>query len=414
MTGTFTSYLPRGTRLLLLSSFLSAIPLGYLVVVLPLYLARIGIEPTVIGAMYTVSGGVAAVLVAVSGLFADRFGRRRFLLAGTVIPVLSYAVFAATTDVRWLFAASVFGGVGIANGAAGALTIATFDALLADHTTETTRTRVFAASGALWTLAVAIGSLSAGTPDLLMNAFGVATGDAYRVPYLAMIVVTLAAGAALIPIQDDPELHAARVAAGWWPRRSRRPIAIYSLGIGLVGFGLGIGVQLLPLWYRLRFGVTEADLGPWYAAGQLASFATVALIPYLERRLGAPNSILVLFLGAGVSLALIVAAPVFWIAGTFHVMRSFLTNLAWPFHQSALMTTTAPEERATAVGAGFSVWGLTNAVGPIVGGALLGAGIFAVPLLVGSVMYVCGGLAFGIGFRHLLARRAAAVTEVAP
>ena len=88
-------------------------------------------------------------------------------------------------------------------------------------------------------------------------------------------------------------------------------------------------------------------------------------------------------------------------------MRSFVTNVSWPFHQSLLMTATVPEERATAVGTGFAVWGTTNALGPLAGGALLGAGAFATPLLIGAVMYVCGGLVFGIGFRRILARRAA-------
>jgi len=88
------------------------------------------------------------------------------------------------------------------------------------------------------------------------------------------------------------------------------------------------------------------------------------------------------------------------------VLRGFFTNLSWPFHQSLLMAATVPEERATAVGSGFAVWGFTNALGPLASGALLGAGVFVLPLLVGSLMYFCGGLAFGIGFGRLLAHRA--------
>jgi hypothetical protein len=101
-----------------------------------------------------------------------------------------------------------------------------------------------------------------------------------------------------------------------------------------------------------------------------------------------------------------VLAPVFVVAAWLFVVRGFFTNLSWPFHQSLLMAATVPEERATAVGAGFAVWGFTNALGPLASGALLGAGIFVLPLLVGSLMYFCGGLAFGIGFGRLLARRA--------
>lgn len=402
-------YAPRGTRLLLLSMFLSTVPGGYLLVVLPLYLARAGLDPAVIGGLYTASGAMTAVLVAFSGVLADRFGRRRFLLAGTVLPIASYLIFALTTDVPWLVLASALGGVGLANGAAGALTVASFDALVADHTTEDSRTRVFALSQALWSLALALGSLCAGVPELLATVRGLGALDAYRPPYLVMAVLAVLATVALIPVQDDPEVHRARVASGWLPKRSRDAILVYSVGIGFLGFGLGVAVQLLPLWFGLRFGVSEADLGPWYAAGQLASLATVIAVPYCERRLGGPNTILAALTGSALCLALIVVSPIFVVAAALHVVRSFLTNMSWPFHQSLLMSATVPEERGTAVGTGFAVWGTTNALGPLAAGVLLAGGIYALPLFVGAAMYVCGGLVFGIGFRRLLARSARAV-----
>src|SRR5436305_10301404 len=102
MRALIRAYAPRGTRLLLLSMFLATIPGGYLLVVLPLYLARVGIEPAVIGGLFTASGAMTAALVAFSGLLADRFGRRRFLIAGTFLPVASYLIFSVTTDVPWL------------------------------------------------------------------------------------------------------------------------------------------------------------------------------------------------------------------------------------------------------------------------------------------------------------------------
>lgn len=409
MKSLFSSYAPPGTRLLLLTSFLSSIPLGYLLVVLPLYLSRAGLEPTVIGGLYTASGAMTAILVAFSGLFADRWGRRRFLLAGTLLPIPSYLIFASTTEVAWLVLASLLGGVGLANGAAGALTISSFDALLAENTTERQRTRVFAASQALWSLALAFGAISAGVPELLQRLLpDLEPLAAYRPPYVAMALVTLLAAVALLPIHDDPAVRAARAVAGWLPRRSRRAILTYSVAIGLLGFGLGIAVQLLPLWFGLRFGVSEADLGPWYAAGQLASLGTLVAVPYLERRLGGPNTVLLALSTSATTLALIVVAPVFWLAATLYLVRSFATNLSWPFHQSILMTATVPEERATAVGTGFAVWGTTNALGPLAGGALIAAGVLTLPLLIGAVMYLGGGLVFGLGFRRILARRVVA------
>jgi sugar phosphate permease len=136
------------------------------------------------------------------------------------------------------------------------------------------------------------------------------------------------------------------------------------------------------------------------------SLGTVVVIPFLERRLGGPRTVLLALFASGTCLALIVLAPVFTTAASLFVLRGFFTNLSWPFQQSLLMTATVPEERATAVGSGFAVWGFTNALGPLASGALLGAGVFVLPLLVGSLMYFCGGLAFGIGFGRLLPRRA--------
>jgi MFS family permease len=401
-------YAPPGTRLLLASAFVSTVPMGYLLVVLPLYLVRAGIEPTFIGLLYTVSGLVTSVIVAFSGVFADRWGRRRFLVAGTLMPVASYLVFAATTDPAWLIAASILGGVGLANGAAGALTISSFDALLAEKASEAQRTRVFAASQALWSLSLAIGSIAAAVPTLLRTSYGAGDLESYRLPYLVMAALTVAAAALLIPLREDVSVRAARVASGWLPRRSRPAIATYALGIGFLGFGLGIAVQLLPLWFGLRFGVSEADLGPWYAAAQILSLATVIVVPTLERRLGGPRTVLFALSASGTFLALIVVAPVFTIAASLFVLRGFFTNLSWPIQQSLLMAATVPEERATAVGSGFAVWGLTNALGPLASGALLGAGVFVLPLIVGSLMYFLGGLAFAIGFSRLLARRARA------
>src|SRR5438067_10763848 len=126
--------------LLLVSLVFASIPVGYLQVVLPLYLNRAGLEPALIGLLYSLSGLVTAILVAFSGTLADRFGRRWFLVLGTALPMVSYAVFAITTESGWLVLASLIGGVGLANGAAGALSAASFDALLAEHTPPRSRT----------------------------------------------------------------------------------------------------------------------------------------------------------------------------------------------------------------------------------------------------------------------------------
>jgi MFS family permease len=373
-------------------------------VVIPLYLSRAGFDPAFIGLLFTVSGLVTSGLVAVSGILADRLGRSRFLIAGTALPIPSYLILALTTDPAWLVVAAALGGVGLANGAAGALTVSSFDALLADRTTDAQRTRVFASAQALWNLALATGAAFAGVPELL-RAAGVDTLGSYRPAFVAAIAIIAVATVLVLPVRD---LHrgAEVVATHWLPRRSIRPIVTYSFGIGLLGFGLGVAVQLMPLWLNLRFGVTEADLGPWYSLAQLASIASVLVVPWLDRRFGPSQSVLGMQLISGALLASIVAAPAFGIAIAFFMGRSFLTNLSWPFQQSLLMGAVEPRERASAAGIGFAVWGLANALGPALAGFLLGTGVLALPLIVGAAAYASAGLVFGVGFGRIRRTRA--------
>jgi MFS family permease len=302
-----------------------------------------------------------------------------------------------------LLLASLVGGVGLANGAAGALTAASFDALLAEHTPPRRRTAVFAWAQALWSLALGVGSLCAGLPDWVRQAApALGEAGAYRLPFLGTIGLAVAATLLLLPVGATASTESAPVdaARGWLPRRSAALIARYALALGLFGLGLGVAVQLLPLWFARRFGVDEAALGPWYAAGQVLSLSSVAVSPWLDRRLGGAWAVLLVHLiGGACLLAIALLAPTFSLAAAASVLRSLLANIAWPLQQSLLMTAVVPEERATAAGIGFAVWGLTNAAGPTVAGLLIQNGSLALPLLLGSAGYALGGLAFGLGFR---------------
>jgi MFS family permease len=392
----------RDVVLLLTSLMLASIPVGYLQVVLPLYLNRAGLEPALIGILYSVSGLVTAVLVAFSGVLADRFGRRHFMICGTALPIVSYAIFAWSTNPTWLLLASFVGGVGLASGAAGAMTAASFDALLAEHTPPARRTTVFAWSQALWSVALAAGALAAGLPELLRTLQpDLGALDAYRPPFILIMGLAAAATIVLLPLR---ELHGDRAPlerkrGSWLPRRSMGVIVRYSVALGMFGLGLGIAVQLLPLWLSLRFGVDEAAMGPWYGAAQLLSLTSVLTSPLLERSLGTALGVMIVhLLGSMCLFAIAFLAPTFEIAAVAVMARTVLANIAWPLQQALLMDRAAPEERASAAGVGFSVWGVTNAVGPVVGGALMQAGALVLPIFLGGVAYALGGIAFGVGF----------------
>ncbi len=395
------SVFSRDVRLLFASLFLANLPLGYLQVVLPLYLNRVGLDPALIGLLYTVSGLVTAALVALSGVLADRFSRRWFVIWGTALPILSYLVFALSTAPGWLLVASTLGGVGLAGGAAGAMTAAAFDALLAEHTPPRHRTQVFAWSQAIWDLALAVGSLGAGLPEWIRAALpAMGELEAYRPPFFGLIVLAAVATLLALPVRDHQEVaHQRASGRSWLPRRSRGPIARYAFAVGLLGLGLGTAVQLMPLWFRLRFGTDEAALGPWYAASGTLSILALVLAPWLERRAGGARLVMAAQVSGAACLLLVALSGSYEQAAALFLARNVLTNLSWPVQQALLMAAVPPEERATAAGIGFSVWGITNSLGPALGGVLLSTGSLWLPLVVAASAYACAGIVFGLGFR---------------
>jgi predicted MFS family arabinose efflux permease len=225
--------------------------------------------------------------------------------------------------------------------------------------------------------------------------------DAYRPPFEMIIALAAAATVVLLPLHElrDESTRVERKRGSWLPRRSMSVIVRYSVALGMFGLGLGIAVQLLPLWLALRFGVDEAAMGPWYGAAQMLSLSSVLTSPWLERHLGtALGVMLVHLLGSLCLFAIAFLAPSFEFAAVAVVARTVLANVAWPLQQALLMDRAAPEERASAAGVGFSVWGVANALGPVVGGALMQAGALVLPIFLGGLAYALGGIAFGVGF----------------
>jgi len=381
------------------STALSSLPIGYLAIVLPIYLNKVGINPADIGGLYAVSSIVSALLMIVFGFWADRIGRKPFLLIGLLLPVVSYAIFLLTTDVRLLTFAAGIGGVGLAGGLSGALSGSSFNALLAEKSSDAHRTFIFSLGSAAWTGALMAGSLLGGLPEWL-QARGVDVVASYQPLFWLSLLVTVAGALIILPVRE--ERRAAPAIAGWRgliPHRSLAAILKLSLFMGLVGLGLGFVVELLPLWFNLKFGVSGDFLGPWYALTEGLSLVAVYLVPLLTRRVGTANTLLLTQGVSAIFLGGLVLAPTVVVAALFFVMRQFLMNLAWPAQQSYIMGAVEPDERASASSVTYATWGLANALSPRLTGIWLGQGLLSLPLLFGAASYLLSAAVF-YGFFH--------------
>jgi len=397
--------LPRDAGLLLLSSFLGSLPIGLLLVFFPLYLHDLGLRTLLIGGIFTAAGLGSSVLLLAIGPLADRFGRRAFLIAGTALPALGFAIFALTTNTAWLVVASMLGGVGFSGGLGGALTTATFNPLLAGTVPACQRTMVMSWGEAVWTAATACGALLAGLPGLLVRAHLASALVADRAVFVGCFVLIVCAALTLLWVRDRSvsATHEELTSAALPSDRPRAPWAFLlklAVFFALQGAGLGLVVQLLPLWFALRFGAASTVIAPWFAASQLAGLVLIPFVPALARRLGVAGVIL---LAVGVSTLLLVGvpfAPVLPVAGLFYVVRTGVVSMQWPAQLSFLQGAVDPRLRGLATSVSLSCWSVAMAVLPTLAGYFMDRRLLLWPLVLGIGCYAVAAVWFYLTLRR--------------
>jgi MFS family permease len=408
------SVMSRNAWLVVSYLFLNSIPIGYMNVVPLIYLIQIGYSPATVSIIYAASAISNTIGLTPFGILADRFGRKKFLIIGSVVPAASYIIFGLTLDPFWLIVASIVGGVGLAGGLAVAISGPSLLPIVADTASMENRTRIFGIVQAVWNVALTVGSVMSGLPDIFQAQFGFGDIFAHSVSYFLMaglivvsIVPLIFVRERAIPIRARSENTSDR--ASEKPQKHRtvfgfvsgREIKRFSVVYALSGLGLGVIVQLLASWFNLRFGTSESVAGNWIGLAELVSASSILFIPFLVRRRGTLQTTVVTSL---ISAAFLLAMPfsgAFQIAAILFVVRSVFTNISWPILQSYVMGVIDERERAAATGIATTAWGISNSIGTLVGGVLLSAGLLSIPFVIGFVGYAGSALALGYLFRGI-------------
>src|SRR6476620_5602492 len=134
---------------------------GFLAVVLVLYLAALGLDPLTIGAILTLTLVGDTLISLWLTTSADRIGRRRVLVAGSLLMTAAGLVFAATSWVPLLILAATIGVISPTGNEVGPF-LAVEQAALSQATPDARRTPTFAGDNRAGYIATAFGALAAG------------------------------------------------------------------------------------------------------------------------------------------------------------------------------------------------------------------------------------------------------------
>jgi MFS family permease len=387
--------LNRNVVLLIAGGSLFSVPLGFVFVAVPVYLERLPAIPTaLIGAVLATTGLVAVAFIVPMGILADRFGRRLMLALGGGV--------AATAIVLLAFLDTLEGFLAVAAlfGTAQALYFSTWNALLADASSDDTRTTVFSLSFFATSVAFAAGSLLGVIADQAVQG-GATPQAAYQPVFLGLgLFLFLVPG--ILPFVRLPR----RTPLGrrpLLPRRSFGVIVKFFVANILIGFGAGIIIPLFSLWFLLRFALGEAFSGPLFAVSSVVNAFAFLVAPAFARRAGMIRAVVAAQAAATILLFLIpfaaaLGALAVALVAALYVARAAFMNMTWPVMSSFLMGAVDPDERAAASAVTGAAFQLPFAVSTTLGSYLLTVDL-ALPFYLTSLLYGLGTAAFWYFFR---------------
>ena len=370
--------LPRDGRLLFVTRFTRLVAYGALSVVLVLYLTTLGLGPSQIGLLLTLTL-VGDTLVSLwLTTRADRFGRRRTLIIGAALMAAAGLVFALTANFVFLVIAGTVGVISPSGNEVGPF-LPIEQAALAHVVPTDLRTEVFAWYTLAGAFATALGSLSAGVVSQTR-------------PYRAVLLLYAALGMVLaiwftrLSPAVEPAAPETSAFLGLGP--SRRIVLRLAGLFALDSFAGGFVVQsFAAYWFYLRFGATPATLGAIFFGANLLAGLSALLAARLAARFGLVRTMVFTHLPSNVLLILVPLMPTLALATLVLFMRFSISQMDVPTRQSYLMAVVKPEERSAAGG----VTGVARTIGAGVAPVFAGL-LFAQPALINVPFFVAGTL----------------------
>lgn len=375
---------------------------GFLSVVLALYLDALGLDAAAVGFVFTAALVGGAFMTLLLTAVADRAGRRRVLMAGSLLMALAGAVFALTDNPALLVAAAIVGTISPSGKEVGPF-LSVELAILPQTTADRNRTGLFAAYNLVGYLTGAVGTLAVGVPSLM----GLDPLEGYRAMlwgYVGIGLGLVLMFARLSPRAEAPVVRSSSAESRrrFGLHRSRGVVAKLALLFSLDAFGGGFVLQgLMAYWFYLRWGLETPALGAiFFGTNLLIAVSLLAAAP-VARRFGLLNTMVFTHIPSHLLLMAVPFMPTVELAVGMLLARHLLSQLDVPTRQSYTMAIVDPDERSAAAGFTSVARSAAAAVAPAFTGATLAVPALGLPFLIAGGLKIVYDVALFAFFRGI-------------
>jgi MFS family permease len=378
---------------LLVTRLLRTFGYGYLAVVLAIYLQKVGLGTTAVGALLTAAVLGSMVMTIFWSLLADRYGRRRTVATMSALMIVGGLLFAFGTQLWVLMLGAFTGTISASSSEVGPFQTVE-QAILPGTVSPEKRTWLFSVYEMLGNFAGAIGALFAGTVAL-WSRLGLEGASAYRPLFLLYSVIgaaNLVIFLTLSPKAELAEINAQRNFVGL--HKSTGTVVKLSALFAMDSFAGGLVLaSIVAYWFHAQWHMSAETLGiVFFWVGVLSGLSFLAA-GWLAERIGLLNTMVFTHLPSNILLILVPLMPSAWLAVALFLARMTVSQMDVPTRKSYIMAVVEPDERTPAAGITNVARTGASAISPILAGSMFGAGVLALPFyLAGGIKIVYDGL----------------------
>lgn len=387
--------------------------MGFIGVVLAVYLFRAGLSSLQIGFVIGVGLAGAAVATTVSGFRTDRIGRRRSLAGLTILAALPLLALALRPSFG-IVLPTAFVGMLNAMGTDRSAAFAIEQAILPGLVHHSKRTWTLSWYNVALDTGVAAGSLLGGLPLLLARMSGLGLHAGYRNTLCGLALLTALGAFGYLFLSPSAEVVVDKHVRPPVSPESKLIVARLSALFSLDAFGGGLLADaLISYWFFRRFGVSEQVLGLLFAVIHVLNATSHLGAAWLARRIGLVNTMVFTHLPSSLFLMAVPFAPSFPIAAGFLLCREALVEMDVPARQSYTAALVRPEERTFAASATNVARNAGWAASSSLSGLFMHSVSLAAPIFIGSSLKIAYDIALFFSFRALKPPEELATRETA-
>ena len=372
-----------------------------------IYLAEIGFSNSQVGIIFGFSLAGGFVISVIVMLTSRGVSTRTWAVVNMLITALAGVLLIVSNDF-WILIIGGFFGSYAASGAHWGGMMQLEQTGIAAVVPPERRTRAYSNLTIASSAGRATGALLAGLSTLLISTLEWEPISAYHAVlwlYIgmhgiaALVYIVLSEAVNLQSITND---NTSSFFANPFKARARRPILTISSLFAIDSFAGGMVFEsFVSFWLFTKFEMSAAAIGALLIAAHALNIASLALAPWVARRIGLLNTLVFTQVVSNIALILFAFAPTVIIAVVLWLLRALFDEMDVPTRQAYMMGITETDEHPVMAGTANLGRGLGRIPSATVTGWLWAGALTVTPWIAAGTLKIAYDFAIWIAFRRV-------------